>query len=177
MAIMNSVASAKPRNGQQTGDRAVGMKFKAVKQQSIELRIVGYQFPEATDELDRNWLNISVKVDTGQENWEAEDPSLLTWELRSMVHWFERLTEGKKPRYKHLAFTEPNLSFKLLNRSTEPLKRIRILFDMELRPRPPQEGRSYFVDIVADNTELHRIARELEKELACHPERTATKGR
>lgn len=151
--------------------------FGGVDGQSVELRIAGYEFAEATDQLDLNWLIIGVKVDTSPENWEAEDPSLLTWELRSMVHWFDRLAEGKRPRYKHLVFTEPNLSFKLLNSSTVPLKRIRILFDMELRPHPPQEGRSYFVDIVADNAELQRIARELEKELACYPERTAIKGR
>lgn len=177
MAIMNSAASAKPRNGQQTRDRAIGMMFKAVKHQSIELRIAGYQFPEATNELDRNWLNIGVKVDTGQEDWEAENPALLTWELLSMVHWFERLAARKRPHYNHLCFTEPTFRSSLLNLSTKPLQRILILFDMELRPRPPQERRSYFVDIVADNAELQRTARKLEKELVCHPELTGTMGR
>lgn len=69
-------------------------------------------------------------------------------------------------------FTEPNISFQLLNEYNSEKKTFRIKFDLDCRPRSATDDKEYYVDIIADSQELERLALELKKELAKFPERT-----
>ena len=151
------------------------MIFSGVDSQTIEFKITNYQFPDNNNgDWDGNWLNIYLKVDSKVGKWQTIDPSLTTWEVHEIIKWFDKLSKDKGPEYRLLTFTEPNLSFKLLNEPTDNEKLIRIKFDLECRPKSATDDKEYFVDISADNDELITIKERLKDELNKYSERKPT---
>ena len=148
------------------------MIFKGINNQTVEIRITNYQFPDTDDrEWDGNWLNIYLNVKSDLGHWQTIDPALTTWEVQQIIDWLALLSDNQKPNRTGLEFTEPNLSLALLNQATDDVKRIRIKFALEFRPQSAQDNKEYFVDIEVDNEELKRLAFDLKKELAKFPER------
>jgi hypothetical protein len=78
---------------------------------SFRCEVVGYEFP---DSLEDNWCLLKVTVKQDARCFEAIDPALETYDLIAIQNWFKSLSEGKLPRYAHLAFTEPCISFEFL---------------------------------------------------------------
>ena len=153
------------------------MTFFGIDNQTVELEITGYQFPEITvaESLsDDNWLNISLNVKSNFGNWSTVYPSLTTSDVEKLINWFDTLSKNVQPARTCLSFIEPNLFFELFNEFDSDKKMIRINFDLEFRP--PYEtlidlDKEYFVDIRPDNLELKKIAIELKKELDKYPDR------
>jgi len=151
------------------------MIFSGVDSQTVELIITNYQFPDNQEgDWDGNWLNIYLKVDSKVGKWQTIDPSLTTWEVQEIIDWFDQLSTDKEPEYRLMTFTEPNLSFELLNEPTDNNKLIRIKFDLECRPKSAIDDKEYFVDISADRDELITIKKGLNDELNKYPERKPT---
>jgi len=151
------------------------MIFQGIDKQSVELKITNYQFPENQDgDWDGNCLNIYLKVESKVGKWQTIDPSLTTWEVQEIIEWFDKITRDKEPEYRLLTFTEPNLSFELLNEPTDNEKLIRIKFDLECRPKSATDDKEYFVDILADKNEIITIKERLKDELNKYPERKPT---
>lgn len=77
---------------------------------TIELRILGYEFPEGADEWhDLNWLRVLVRVESGSASWTGgPDPCLLTSEAKILADWLRAAADGwlAPPE-----FLEPALSF------------------------------------------------------------------
>jgi hypothetical protein len=88
-----------------------------------------------------------------------------------MIEWFKELSENHKLQDKKLEFTEPNLSFELLNDFESVKKEIRIKFESESRPKSAKDEQEYYVDCLETNAELLRISRDLDQELDKYPER------
>jgi len=150
------------------------MTFNGIDNQSVELKITNYQFPEIVDgDYDSNWLNIYLNVKSKAGHWQTIDPSLTTWDMQRLINWFDNLSKDIEPEYLEIAFLEPNLCFELLDRFNSQIKTIRIIFDYESKPKSASEEKEYFVDIIVDNDELKRIKLDLEKELKNYPERKA----
>jgi len=148
------------------------MIFEGINNQSVELKITNYQFPETNNrEWDGNWLNIYLKVKSDMGHWQTIDPALTTWEVQDFIDWLTTLSKNEKPKWIDLGFTEPNLSFELLNQESDNTKLIRIKFNLESRPKSAKNDLEYFVDIKADNYKLEIYAFNLKKELAKYPER------
>ena len=148
------------------------MILNGINNQTVEIKITNYQFPNETDcDYDRNWLNIYLKVKSDVGNWQTIDPSLITWEVKEIIDWFNTLSKDLVPKDLELSFIEPNLSFELLENSNGSLKMFRINFNLESRPQSATDDKEYFVDCLADNQELKRIADELKTELDKYPER------
>ena len=148
------------------------MIFNGIDNQIVEIKITDYQFPKETDDdWDKNWLIIYLKVKSNFGNWQTIDPSLTTWEVRELINWFDTLSRNLTPNYLVLNFTEPNFSFKILDNSKQFLRMFRINFNLELRPQSATNDKEYFVDCLADNQELKRIADELRMELDKYPEK------
>lgn len=101
------------------------MKLTSADDSSLELTVVGYQFPEFVpgrssldaSHWDANWLVVrGCLVSAAGAGSEFEDPCLTTWEARQLADWLDvvsgdavRLPERVPP----LTFTEPALSFRL----------------------------------------------------------------
>lgn len=151
------------------------MIFSGVDSQTVELKITNYQFPDNQEgDWDGNWLNIYLKVDSKVGKWQTIDPSLTTWEVQEIIDWFDQLSADKDPEFRLMTFTEPNLSFELLNEPTDNNKLIRIKFDLECRPKSATDDKEYFVDVSADRDELITIKKGLKDELNKYPERKPT---
>jgi hypothetical protein len=146
------------------------MLFKGIHDQTVEIKINNYQFPDTLDrDWDGNWLNIFLRVKSNLGHWQTIDPALTTWEVQEIIDWFILLSNDKKPKYTDLGFTEPCISFELLNAPTDLSKKIRIKFGLEFGPKSAKDGEEYFVDIIVTNEELLKLATELKQELNKYP--------
>lgn len=151
------------------------MMFSRIDGQTVELNIINYQYPEYQGgDWDGIWLNIYLKVDSKVGKWQTIDPSLTTWEFKEIIDWFDTLSLNEEPEFRLMRFTEPNLSFELLNEPTNETKMIRIKFDLECRPNSAIDDKEYFVDISVDKDELIAIKKGLKDELINYPERKPT---
>ncbi|WP_222845677.1 WapI family immunity protein [Flavilitoribacter nigricans] len=146
------------------------MIFTGIDQQTVELSITNYEFPDINNHWDANWLLVYLKVQSKLGNWQTIDPSLTTWELQELIEWFLDLADDQKPELNPMEFTEPNLSFHHLY-ALDNKKIIRIRFELESRPQSASDDREYFVDCDLTNSDLQEIAEELTKELARFPKR------
>ncbi|TKG97033.1 hypothetical protein EYV94_00990 [Puteibacter caeruleilacunae] len=146
------------------------MIFNGINNQSVEFKVVNYQFPALRDkDYDGNWLTIYLNVKSEFGDWQVTDPLLLTWEIEDLIEWLMILSRNEKPEYLHQEFIEPNLSFHLLSDSNNAIKEIKILFQLECVPKNVDGDKEYFVIFEANNEELKRIAEDLEKELEKYP--------
>lgn len=146
------------------------MLFKDLDNQSVEFKIVNYQFPEniAPGDYDSNWLYININVKSKMGDWEKTDPSLLTSELEELIKWFSNLSNNI---YGEVGFIEPNLDFSCIDKSDNS-KTIRITFSAESKiPSMKSTEEECFIDFMLSNNELKKIAQELENELAKFPAR------
>ncbi|MEP6647088.1 MAG: hypothetical protein ABJC12_08355 [Saprospiraceae bacterium] len=148
------------------------MTFKGIDNQTVEFKIINYQYPDINDgDQDGNWLNIYLNVKSKLGHWHTVDPSLTIREVNELINWFETLSKNSRPEYADMRFTEPNLSFELLNDFNADKKIFRIKFNVESRPQSATNDKEYFVDVVADNDELKNISTEIKRELDKYPER------
>jgi hypothetical protein len=148
------------------------MHFNGINDQTVEFRLINYQFPNTPDKgWDGNWLSIYLRVKGNPGHWQTIDPALTTWEVQEIIDWFTLLSENKTPKCLDLEFTEPCISFGLLNAPTASFKKIRLKFGPEFGPKSADEGEDYFVDIIVSGEELLKLAGDLKQELNKYPRR------
>ncbi|MEP0213649.1 MAG: hypothetical protein ABJD66_10570 [Cellulophaga sp.] len=141
------------------------MIFQGTNNQTVELRIIDYQFPKITNcEYNSNWLLIYLNVKSDFGNWQYTDPSLLVKEVLEIIDWLKKIYKNETPKYKCLEFIEPNLAFELINTGVD-FNTIRIKFDLESKPQNADDEKDYFVDCNFNNSELNKIIEGLKKEL------------
>jgi len=136
----------------------------------FELKVVGYQFPHlAHEQYDSDWLNIRIRVKLSQGTWTATDPSLLTWELVSLIEWLESIADSNRVD-SEASFMEPNLRFELIE---EEPKRLRIYFELESRPSwAPHDGAGMddlWAEFEVEEEELRDAAASLREDLKRYP--------
>ncbi|MCL2519211.1 MAG: hypothetical protein FWF15_11675 [Oscillospiraceae bacterium] len=78
---------------------------------SIELKILGYQFPEIDYDDDSEWLNILINVKTRNIQYEIREPCIRTREIVRMIKGLENLLRGVIGQYE-TDFMEPDLDIK-----------------------------------------------------------------
>jgi hypothetical protein len=137
---------------------------------SIELGIVGYEFPFDTAD---NWCLLDTKVTQGSRIFHCVDPAVETSELISMRDWFHCLLSRTLPQWGRLWFTEPCLSFEFLSRKDDVV-RVGVGLQAEMRPnfRLNQFGRrSQKWNIVCElhNDDLRSIVAELTSSMQKFP--------
>jgi len=92
------------------------MRFDCINNQFVELSVLGYEFPEKTDdEWDSNWLLIHINVVSNEKQWDITDPAITSFELKWLIDWINNISENKIEKYKWMDFTEPCISFELIN--------------------------------------------------------------
>ena len=118
-----------------------GVKLVSADGASVDLRPVCYEYEQepAADSAgegepvwDANWLVIrgQVRAADGRE-WTFRDPCLTTWEAERLLEWLQALGCGEVR--KALAFTEPNLGFRVDAQDDERV-RLRVHFSAESLP-------------------------------------------
>lgn len=80
---------------------------------SLELQVLGYQFPDEKSDWDPNWLIVAGSITHPRGSWRFTDPCLTTFELEQLAKWFEDAAQGK-PNPAEGYFTEPCLEFRLV---------------------------------------------------------------
>jgi hypothetical protein len=140
---------------------------------SLELKVVAYQFPSITEkahDFDANWLIIEGKVRAGARSWSFKDPSLLTWEVGSLIEFLESL--ALKWRYpSEVQFVEPNLLF-----ASESDGLLRVSFSQEATPPwlaelVLGEDEDFSIELFCSSSELIEAARSLREQLKEFPAR------
>jgi hypothetical protein len=72
------------------------MIINGTDNQQFELKVLGYEFPDATEYWDANRLNIHFEYRSDNEHWQYTDPSFMTGDVESIVEWFSQLSENSK---------------------------------------------------------------------------------
>jgi len=145
------------------------MTIIGIDNQRVEIKITSYQFPKTSKyEEDRNWLNVFLKVESNQGNWETIDPALTTSDLIEIKNWFEQILKNGKPKENNLDFIEPNLSFEFLD-NLEQQNLIRVIFDLEFRPVNYKEVIDYYVDFEATQKNIEKLITEIDSQIVNYP--------
>ncbi len=104
------------------------MRFRADDGIFLELKILGYQFPDTTDDRwDANWLTVEGSVKHPRGGWTFSDACLTTFELEQLARWFDGVSQSE-PDPDLGYFTEPCIEFRYVN-LPEPTVEIRLAYE------------------------------------------------
>ena len=143
------------------------MQLTGRNDNSVTLSIKRYQFTDADDDWDANWLVIRADVRNDEGHWTATNPCLTTREIVALADWLED-PAGQ------LDFTEPNLAFECVGRQNDEIA-LRVWFELELRPDWAESRvageRDLCAVLTVSKAELTQAADELRRELDSYPPR------
>jgi len=141
------------------------MHFRGEHGASLELEIVGYQFPVIENEpYDSNWLVISGRGTSDAKSWTFSDPCLLTREVAALADWLEARSRSGKGAGK-IGFIEPNLYFRWKKGV------LRVDFEIECRPPWAKDVSEFYLLFSPSPEELASAAASLREQLRKHPAR------
>lgn len=141
---------------------------------TFELWVVDYQFRDnKEDEYDSNWLTIGIRLKGFKREWISSDPSLLTWELKSLTDWLQKIFAGDFGE-REIEFLEPNLRFELVDNTRDSYK-IRTHLTLESRPVWFTDDETFSFDIEVDLGQLEHSIQRLKNELIEFPGRAGVK--
>lgn len=146
------------------------MIFRAKDKQSVELRIVKYQFPSSGSIDDKNWLLINLIIKSKFGDWQVLDPFLQIQEIADLAIWLTDWAKGNYIRWNPLEFIEPNLSFEMI-KVDDDSKILKIIFENECKPKFIDEDSDCFLDCIVSNEILLELAKSLSGELENIPKR------
>jgi hypothetical protein len=134
----------------------------------LNLKIEGYQFPNlGTEPWDADWLNVNIHVIHPKRDWKATEPCLMTFELKWLIEWLEKISDEKEVEV-HLNFTEPELEFEIIKENGE--KKLRVVLSYGLAPPWINNiEEEFYIDFIVTQKDLKRIAKDLRKELEAFP--------
>ncbi|MDM5194087.1 PadR family transcriptional regulator [Bacillus hominis] len=133
---------------------------------SLHLEVVNYQYKDAKDECDRNWLMVKAKLSEENKVFKTMDPFLQTYDLQYMIKWFESLPN---PTYNELDFIEPNVAFEFMGEKEEEFH-IVIRLSQELNPSwCKEEEYEFSIGVTQDDRE--NIIRSIEEQQRKFPKR------
>lgn len=160
---------------------------------SLELRIVGYQFPELEpgqdpldpDSWDANWLIVEGEARTAEgESWAFSQPALTTWDVARVVSWLREVVDGtasvlaseeQDASFDHpdwLTFTEPNLSFAVRDYGQPHVTLlVQLSHESAAPPISPRKPKRSHLTMMTDKRQLQEGLEELEGQLAKFPSR------
>ena len=166
---------------------------------SIEIVIDGYQFPriesgqqaQDPESWDSNWLTVHGTVSRDDAtSWSFKHPCLTTWEVAQLAQWLHDVADGvveplpaeaREPDQascdEHtstgwLTFTEPNLSFGVITRSTGRIElQIGLSHEIAQTPLHLERPTRSQISITATPQHLLHAAAALQEDLATFPYR------
>jgi len=146
------------------------MKLIATNGISFSLYATGYQFPNITeDEHDSNWIYVTINLVGFNQPWTSNDPSLMTWELKSLANWLTSILSSANGE-NEIRFIEPNLVFQLVRRENDR-SFIRTSLSLESKPDWWEEDSAFTFDIEVDEQQLQNAIESLHLQLDKFPSR------
>lgn len=153
---------------------------------SLRLDVVDYQFPELTDQKwDSDWLFLRLRLECGDHVWERIDPSVMTFDLQHLADWLAEAADHSEifAAWRHerlttrMFFTEPNLSFEVLNGHPSGLPiSLRVYLAAEYLPpfaelldHVAEEVDEVWIDFGVNEGELRELVQALAESLAEFP--------
>lgn len=135
----------------------------------LRLEVESYEFADARDEHDANWLVVAGEVRLGSSHWRFREACLLTWELEALMS-FLWLAADDPTTPRDITFREPLLAF-----SWNGARRLRVSLDGEAKP-DEQRGGEHFgppvaIDFDCAPDDLLRVRSELELQRRRFPRR------
>lgn len=150
------------------------MRLVSPNGSSFGLTILGYQYPQTTDQYyDSNWLVIQVDVVHPRGAWSVKEHCLLTFEISRLAQWLEEV-QADTNSSSVCGFTEPHLLLEI-EKSDKGTRILRIYFELQLRPpwaysrRAGQEN--LWVEFPCEDIDLQVAANDLRLELQQYPQR------
>jgi hypothetical protein len=108
------------------------MLLRGTAGDSLALNISGYQFPDAEDLQKRySWHMVEGGASSGTTKWAFRYPALTCDESVTLATWLREVGDGVET-FSELEFTEPNLRFEIVGRSTDSVI-LEIQLDQEFR--------------------------------------------
>jgi len=139
----------------------------------VGIRILGYEFPDAQDYDDANWLLVEVEGVCELGRWKTVFPCLEVRDAWFLVEWLRRIATGMSVE-PEIGFIEPDLRFILLPAGDEGVT-VRVYFELEVRPPWSPSGSAYeedcWLNISTSREALIEASAALERELQAFPER------
>jgi hypothetical protein len=133
----------------------------------LSLTAESYQFPDATDRWDANWLQVALHAEDPEGAWDAVRPALLTWEVGQLAGWLRAVAEQPTVADEGIAFLEPYLWFRW-----EPGALLVTLDDGFAPPwKPAEDTHGYELRLDVPPERLGLFADELESWREDFPER------
>jgi hypothetical protein len=140
------------------------MRFDGINNQYIELYCLGYDCLETNDEWNSNWLSFQLNVISNRKRWKKTKPRIIPSELEWLIEWFINISENKIEKNIWMGFSEPFISFELINNFDSEIKIIIIHLTAEYKPIHDEET-YYCLEFNATNEQLRNYAKELENVL------------
>jgi hypothetical protein len=136
---------------------------------ALELRVVGYQFPDAPNpEYDSNWLVVEGRVSHPQGAWSFRDPCLLTYEASHLADWLEAVAAGREEQ-PGAGFIEPNLSFEVVAAGGE--RALRVSFAIEAHPPWSPRSQAAYIEFPVGELNIAGAVNVWRKQLRQFPQR------
>jgi len=151
--------------------------FKDYSNNTLLFSIKGYEYPDCSknpDEYDKNWLNVCIKVKDKSGEYETQDPSMLTWELKELLDWFISISKGKIPEYKTMRFIEPTIYFELQNENIKEEAALNIYLCCELKPKGitcVNKEDDYVFKTKLSLNEINKVVNSIKKLIEQYPKR------
>lgn len=143
----------------------------------VDLRVTGYQFPDAEDARKRySWHMVEGVAVSATGMWEFRYPALTCDESTQISMWLcaaaDRAScDDTADRPTPLTFTEPNLTFGLVSRRGD-IVTLEIGFDLEFSPpwrRRTRAGDAFVLVCEPTRDQVRRAAEEWDQEIAAYP--------
>lgn len=144
----------------------------------LELSIKRFEYPYSStlDKMDLEWVVVDMKASKADRSWTSTDATLTYREAGWLAFWLDKLAKNQQADGV-IEFTEPNLSFELVERSADH-SIVRIYFEGESIPlwaksynRLEDDWHQFSIDLSIDNSCLLEASTSLLADLEALPPR------
>jgi hypothetical protein len=152
------------------------------RRESLSIRVVGYQFPEAEDPRQRfSWHMVEGEAQCPEGRWTFRYAALTCDESPLVSAWLREAGAAFETRGSHpvpLTFTEPNLSFRVGRFRSDGLD-LEVGLDLEFQPpwhRSRYAGDPFPLSLPTSAHQLRTAAAEWDAERAPFPDGLTPSG-
>ena len=155
------------------------MEIAGTNGNAIEVSVVGYQFPDASDLRQRfSWHMVAGRATQADVSWRFrwqalscdESPRVGAW-LRSFAAALAAAPEADVRYPSRLAFTEPNLAFSVANVGRRALLRVELDLEFHRDRANWRAGEPYVLDLEVTSKQVVEAAAQWDEEIAQYPGR------